>query len=296
MNAFSIRWSFVAAAVAALVTAGCDSPPPAVGALDVTPDRVELPYPGAAPVELSWRMDDDLGAVEGDLRVYVHLLDDRGGLARTFDHPFPGEWTPGGSATYALELYQSALAPPLTEGDYELSIGLYDAGDGRWRVSTGAEEEPPVAAATVVATGAPADFPMFYFSPDWFASEGGTDRQVLARRWLGESGTLKVSGIRRPGTLSMMLGLPTDEAEVDELVLDEGAADLAVTAVPTCGEPVTVTGAGSNPVEIPIAAGPDGTVPEECEIGFEANFYLISLETLARRTLALEMLAWSYDD
>ena len=77
-------------------------------------------------------MRTDLGADVTDPKVFVHLLDSGGSIARTFDHPLPGEWISGREEEYSIALYQSALAPPLNDGTYRLTVGLYDDSGMRW--------------------------------------------------------------------------------------------------------------------------------------------------------------------
>ena len=95
---------------------------------------VVLPHSAWERVRLNWRMDAPLAGLEGELRVMVHLLDEAGTVVRTFDHPFPGDWSVGDVRSYQIEIFQSALAPPLAKGEYRLMVGLY-AADRRWPVT-----------------------------------------------------------------------------------------------------------------------------------------------------------------
>lgn len=273
-------------------TACGDSRPP-VAELSVQPAEIDLTYPGFTPVTFEWK---PLRELEGEPRVFVHLLDELGGLTRTFDHPAPAEWSVGGTTSYEIEIYQSALAPPLAGGTYDLVVGLYDRAGNRWPLAGGEDPGDDLAyrVARVRVSEAGEGMPMFFFTSGWQPVEGGTDRQVLGRRWLGETGSLKVAEVRRPGEVLLLVGVPTGESKVEDLVLEEGASEQSVRIVSSCGDfEATIAGPGSHRVVVPIGEGEDGTVPEECEISFESNFYVISLETLERRTIALENLAWN---
>ncbi len=290
---------YAAPAVLALSLAACRAPGPPVARLSVGPEVLEVTYPGYTELSLSWDHEsrERLEGLVGEPRVFVHLLDEGGGVTRTFDHPIPFEWSDAGSAEYEIKLYQSALAPPLAAGSYPLSIGLYDRDGNRWPLEVEGEEidDAEYLVATVEVLEPASGFPMFYFSPEWKAIETGNDRQVLGRRWLGESGSLRVTRIDRPGTLWLQVGVPAEAAEGKVLVLAEGAAEPAVRIRSDCGAfEATASGAGSHEVEIPIEAGvaaSEGEEPE-CAIVFEPNFYLESKGTLDRDSVALENLAW----
>jgi hypothetical protein len=226
--------------------------------------------------------------------VFVHLLDETGGIVRTFDHDLPVPWRPGSSHEYGVQLYQSILAPPLAPGDYELTVGLHDGAGNRWALDTDGKERASgeYVVASISAVETVKDAPMFLFPDVWRPSEGGTDRQVLARRWLGGTGSLRVAGIEGEGTVWMAVGIPIADERTEELILDEGADTPTVDVTTTCsGFTAQIAGRGSHPIEVPVEAGDEG-LPAECEISFDANFYLVSLDTLSRRTVALENLSW----
>ncbi len=284
------RWIVPATTAAlALSLAACEAPGPPVARLAVGPEVLEVTYPGYTQMTLTWEHEarEALEDLAGEPRVFVHLLDEGGAVTRTFDHSLPFEWQEAGSAEYQIKLYQSALAPPLAAGSYPLSIGLYDREGNRWPLEVAGEEidDGEYLVATVEVLEPASGFPMFYFSPEWKAIETGNDRQVLGRRWLGESGSLRVTRVGRPGTLWLQIGIPGEAAEGKVFVLSEGAAEPTVSVRGDCGAfEATASGAGSHEVEIPIDA--------ECEITFEPNFYLESKGTLDRDSIALENLAW----
>ena len=44
---------------------------------------------------------------------------------------------------------------------------------------------------------------------------------------------------------------------------------------------------------MPIGVEEDGEPPAVCTVRFRPNFYLVSMETLERRAIALEGLSWA---
>jgi hypothetical protein len=292
----ALRVSSILPLIVLFLVAGCERSAPPVAEVSVQPTEVQLGFPGTAPLEFEWRVGETLEGLQGKPRVFVHLLEEDGEVVRTFDHPLPFEWRPGATETYVWNIEQSALVPALEEGSYRLTIGLYDMAGNRWPLDVDGEEVADVEyhAATLNATQDEAGFPRFYFSASWLPVEGGTDRQVLGRRWLAEDGVLRIGEITAPGTVRLLVGIPSDEAIAQELVMEGEASEPAVTIGSSCGDAqVTVTGNGSHWVEIPIEAGEDGAVPPECELSIDANYYLLSLESLERRTAALESVSWS---
>ncbi|HEX6200848.1 MAG TPA: hypothetical protein VF150_11320, partial [Thermoanaerobaculia bacterium] len=107
-----------------------------VARLTVAPAEVELRYPESAALSAAWEMtapleDGGAGAAAERPWVFAHLLDDAGAVVRTFDHELPVPWRPGETRSAPIELWQSALAPPLPAGSYRLTLGLYSPEDGR---------------------------------------------------------------------------------------------------------------------------------------------------------------------
>lgn len=277
----------VLSSLALVLVAGCGSPEPPVGAVEVTPSRIELPHSGFERVRLDWAAESPLAGLVGELRVMAHLYDSAGELTRTFDHPFPGPWRPGSELGYSLEIFQSALSPPLALGDHTLMIGLYDEGGNRWSVRAGGDNG---AAAIVTIAEQGAGFPEFYFSSDWLPIEPGTDQQILARRWLAGDGALRVGQIGQSGSVWMRLGIPSGSNR-QEMMLDEGAVEPTASVAACSGFEAQLAGTGSHTLEIPLPLTDEG--PGECEITVSANFVLISKENAEKRTVALENLAWT---
>ncbi len=120
------------------------------------------------------------------------------------------------------------------------------------------------------------------------------DRQVLARRWLVGEGSIRVSQIPEAGKVWMMINLPNRQEGSEELILENGAKEPMVQVGNSCGESeVTLAGLGLHEIELAMAPGPEGQAPEECEITFRPNFQVLALDTMARRSISLEVLAWS---
>lgn len=105
------------------------------------PERtVSVPHGFCSTLTFDWQM---LAPLENRGRpvVFVHLLDRPAHVVRTFDHVFSGQWTPGGRHQQKVDICQPVLAPPLVEGSYLLSVGMYDSKtEKRWPLITGGEE------------------------------------------------------------------------------------------------------------------------------------------------------------
>lgn len=270
-----------------------------VGRLTAGTGQLELGYPHGADIELTWEMSQALEGLAGEPRVFLHLIDGQDNVVRTFDHPLPGAWKIGGSHSYQTPLAQSALAPPLEAGTYRLTAGLYDLEGNRWALETGG---PDIAAleyeiAIVIVPAGKTTAPQFFFSSSWLDVEGGTDLQILARRWLSEDGVIRLGGVEESGRLRMLVGIPEGGGQLQAPVLEDGAEEQVLSISTTCGEASTsLSGVGTHAVELPIAvpaASADGT--RGCEVLFSANYYLRSQDGDETRTMALEGLSWAPD-
>lgn len=284
-------WMGVAAIGLALSACGPTEAP--VASLTVEPTTLTLPYPGYAELGLDLVMREPL---DGEARplVFVHLLDDSGDVVRTFDHELPEPWRPGSTVSDTVVIHQSALAPPLPAGTYDLTVGIY-RGERRWALETDAptvdRAEYAVAEVTVPQNGSRA--PMLHFSPSWMATEAGSDAQVLARRWLGQDGTLRLADITAAGTLRLALNLP-EPGNQEDLVLEEGHQEPSVSIESDCGGGFSTTLAGIGPhlVEVPVQASEDGALPELCELSFDVHSHLLERRTLQTRAVLLEGISW----
>jgi hypothetical protein len=274
---------------------GCSPAEIPVGEVRVDPELIDLSYPGYVPIQIHWNMLSDLGPDVTDPLVFVHLLDSGGGIARTFDHPLSGEWQAGREEQYSMALYQSALAPPLSDGTYRLTVGVYDNTGMRWPLKSagGAVAGTEYQVGEVVVDSKESDVPMFFFSPSWLTLEAGTDAQVLGRRWLSGEGTIRIAKLSSAGTLWLRIRIPKVEGTGAEIVLNEGETEALVAVSSSCGAVGTVV-AGVGAHEIHVELGPDesGAMPEECELVLSPNYRVVDDESLAQRSAALELLTW----
>jgi hypothetical protein len=285
-----------AAAVACtlVLLAGCRSEEPPAGELTVAPESLVLPYPGFADLQLSFRLPGLKAGADHPV-VFVHLVGEPGEVYRTFDHPLPPGWEGEQELTYPLRLYQSALGPSLPPGRYSLTVGLYEPDGVRWALATAGADvgRYEYTVATVEVPAAPAEAPELEFSPSWLPLESGTDRQVLARRWLAGEGTIRLAGTAGPGVVWLSVAIPPADAPGSRVVWDPPGENGSLTVVVTtsCGATeITLSGAGTQQFEVPVDASGQGG---SCEIRFRPNFFLLLEGSFERRSLALEALSWS---
>ncbi len=283
-----------------LSAAGCGGAETPVARLDLepgparasAPGELALGHPEVRRATLVWQplaaLPDD-GA--GPPQVFVHLLDDAGAVVRTFDHPYPAPWRAGTPVEDPIELHQSALAPPLPAGRYRLTVGLYRRGGERYPLAAMGEEvgRREYALATLAAAEGGAGLPAVEAAGDWLPVEPGTDRQVLASRWLAGAGTLVVAGSAAPGALWLRFQVPVADAAT-RLELAAGASEQEVRVTTPCGGAmVLVTGPGDHELELPVepaaAAG-------ACPVELSANYHLVGPDGAERRVVRLDAVAW----
>lgn len=281
----AIAWMLAVTALGA-----CAKEPAPVAALRIEPAAIELVYPAFVELELSWEIRQPLAGLEGVPRVSLHLRDAGGTLVRTFDQAIPFEWLSGRTETHGARVFQSALSRPLAPGDYILTAGLYDGAGHRWPIETAGPARVSVRSDSAAEPGE--GYPRLLFSEGWLAVEPGKDLQVLGRRWLQESGVLRLGEVTGPGVLWLSVGIPGALLETQEMVVESGGDQPAVDIVSGCGgTEVTISGRGVHEVEIPIPAPDPG--PQDCEISFTPNYRVRSIDTPELRSLALEVVAWS---
>lgn len=277
------------AVIAAVALAGCAKKTP-VGRVEIEPRLVTLPFSQVRTVRVTWTPS----AALGDERptVFVHLLDGKRKVLRTFDHPFPGRWREGEPVANDLRLYQSALAEPLPPGKYQVTLGLYGKDGKRWPLDgLGEPQGRDEYDAFQVEVPNQNPSPRFAFAPTWMDVEAGGDRQVLARRWLLNRAAFRLVDQREPGTVWMVLQIPPNTLSDYKMVLDEGASTPSVLIRGNCGGTETsVTGPGLHEVEINVDAPPAG---DFCHFVLSANFSLQPLiPTVKARSVSLENVAW----
>lgn len=277
---------------------GCGKPAEPVAEVSVETARLTLGYPELVSFSVTWRPERRLeaaNAADAAPWIFVHLLTQEGQVLRTFDRPYPGEWLRGESQTFDLELYQSALGPPLPEGVYRLTLGLYQPRGGRWPLRVAAPEvgAQEYEVATVVVPAPQGDEPRFRLPEPWSPPIPGGDRQILGRRWLTGQGEILIDGLGSPGVVRLLLLVPSEEETGGHLVVSEDADLPAVRVVATCsGSESLVTGIGTHAVDVPVEPLPDGS---PCALSIQPNFDLVLPETLERRSARLELLAWRRD-
>lgn len=286
------RRSFATAgALAAVLLAGCERTPDRPAArLAATPVEVVLGHPGSAPLDLAWQPLAPLGEVDGELRVFVHLIDGDGEIARTFDHRYPFPWEVGRPQRHRLEIYQSALGPSLPTGDYTLVAGLYDGAGRRWALETTREEvrrrEYPLATVRVEGGAAGAGVaPNLGFAAGWLPLEPGGDRQILGRRWTTGDAVLDIRGAAAAGELVLSLAVPAAPEGIEQR-LDPGAGQPAVRVTSDCdGSSHHLAGVGSHQIAVAVPAG------AACRVTLEPSFELVWPEG-PPRAATLENLYW----
>jgi hypothetical protein len=290
-------WGATLPAVLALsaALAACDTAPPEpVASLTASPAEVELAYPRSAAVTAEWRMTAPLvrGAAEpqSEAWVFVHLLDASGAVVRTYDHPLPFSWSPGETRRSAIEVWQSALGPPLPPGDYELTVGLYQVGTGRrWPLAAEGPEvdegEYRVARVRVPPASSGPEVVIEFRGP-WQVHEGG-DRQVLARRTLRNDGAIDISGLQGPVELQLGVFMP-EPTGAERTVLLEGAerAELRVSS-PCADEEEVLETPGYHRVALTLRAPAD----RRCTVLLEPSFVFVTLDSLDQRSTSLERLS-----
>ena len=277
------------AALALACLAGCAKKTP-VGKVEIEPRLVTLPFSQVRTVHVTWTPSAPLG--DEQPTVFVHLLDGKRKVLRTFDHPFPGRWREGEPVANDLRLYQSALAEPLPPGKYRVTLGLYGKDGRRWPLDglgepVGRDEYD--AFQVEVPNQNPS--PRFAFAPTWMDLEAGGDRQVLARRWLLNRAAFRLVDQREAGAVWMVLQIPPNTLSDYKMVLDEGATTPTVLIRGNCGGTETsVTGPGLHEVEVNVDAPPPN---DFCHFILSANYALQPLlPTLKARSASLENVAW----
>lgn len=275
-------------------TGGCgeDGGEP-VASLTAGPDRLSLPYGGYADLELGWRAAAELEGASEPLRVFLHLLDAEGDLARTFDHDLPGPWRVGREWRYEPRIYQSLLTPPLPPGEYSLTGGLYDAEGRRWPLETAGERvgRDEYRLATVEVPSRGIELPSIEFSESWSPTLAGADRQVVAFRWLSGDGTIRFRNLPSAGTLWLGFRVPPEEGSLRRRIVDGpaegGDGDPRVGIIASCGGfEAQVSGEGHHEVAVPLTPGEDA-----CELALDPN-YVLDAPSEPGRSLLLEILAW----
>lgn len=309
MKKILLPLALVAVSLAAAVLAGCGGQQTPVAQVTVEPRQVSLPFGQMLPLHLTWTPSAALESGEAPT-VFVHLLDGDRKVVRTFDHPFPQRWREGTPVSYEVDLYQSAMAPPLPVGKYQLTLGLYDKEGKRWALDglgepTAGRNEYDAATVEVPPGNAK---PRFNFSASWLPVEPGGDRQVLARRSMASRAAIRVLDQPGPGTVWMMIRIPPTDLPEAKLVLDPGAKAPSVRVLANCGggggdkddddggsggddgTETSLTGPGTHKVELAMDAPPANGF---CRVLLSSNFLLEPTTAVGRKSsVSLENIAW----
>jgi hypothetical protein len=260
----------------ALVLAACGkTPSQPVAAVTLEPSSLTLPHGGVAQGELRWQLLDGFPDEADDLLVFVHLVNDRGDVVLTADHPLPA--SSDRQVVDPLTLFHSALAIPLPSGSYRLVVGLYrPRGErlalrgeavGRMEYAVGSVNIPPGDATS-----------SYQFSDTWTPPTPGGDRQVRALRWLMDPGSITVQGA---GYILLEVRLP-EHTEGKQLLLDEGIDEPLVEVTACDGFEQTLRGLGRHRLTIPSQGS--------CDIQLTPSFSWVDLQTFAKSSLVIEQL------
>jgi hypothetical protein len=278
----SRRTASIAVLAAVLVSApACREKAEPVASLSVEPKDVRLPAGRATGWKLTWSPKAPLDDVEGKPRVFVHVLASDRNLLRTFDHPLAEEWAPWKAQSYEVDLYQSALAEPLSAGAYEVTAGLYDDASGkRWPLEVAGDEvgKREYRVGTLVVPADETGTPAYAFSGGWLDAEPGGSKQVLARRCARGEATIGVRGVASPGALVVGASVPK---------LASGAWGGAVAVTSSCSaDRADVKGPELQWMHIPVA-------PSAAEPACEVRFTPIPPASGGNeRSICVEVLAW----
>ena len=291
----STRWCrAIAGALLLLAAPACRGRLEPVARVSVAATSLSLPYPGRARLETTWEAKVPLERLGSPPVVFVHLLDAGGKVVRTFDHLFPGTWSEGPPLSDSIALWQSALAPALPPGSYQLSFGLYDVhNQRRWPLTVDGVEvdDDEYIVATVEVPPVRTSAPAVSYSGSWGPPEPIGDRQLVAHRWLSGSGRLEVSGLAGPIVLGLRLAVPAADAEGTRLVVDEPGAAATLTVRSDCA-PDTWTVAPGQQRDLELTLRPPAGA-SGCAVDLTPNFAFVDLKSLARRAASLDLLTWN---
>ncbi len=303
----------VLVAVAMPAIACAPRPEPPVAELRARGAEGPLVFASSTRVPVEWNLLRQVP--DASPMLFVHLHDSGREPLQTFDRVMPGD----SAEIDSLEIWQSALATPLPAGSYRLTSGLYDLATGqRWSLDTGGNEirDGEYEIAVIEVESPERKTPALVFEGDWHAPEEAQLHNP-GRRWLGEAGSIRLSG--NTGWSEMVLSLSmtalpadqhrpvfNDDTGAPELVIrngcdgaeDSGSADGRSTRDGSAGDgseddgseddgfadagsEIRIDGYGVHSVTLRLAAG-------DCAISFEPNFFMLGLEDFVRRSVGLE--------
>ncbi|HEY7369186.1 MAG TPA: hypothetical protein VIA29_04810 [Thermoanaerobaculia bacterium] len=239
---------------AACLVAGClacgRSP---AASLEVEPRVVRLDPGRSVPLRVEFRPESAIDVPPERVYVFAHLLDERGAVVRTFDHPLPAGWKKGEILAYDLDLYESVQADPLAAGSYALTMGLYDIERGyRWplRVEGEKGKTREYRVATVEAAPPGADNPRFQFAGDWSPPEPYADKQTIVLRWMLGAAEIRVREIPSPGTVRLRLRVEGEPGVTLRSTCEPGS----VRPLPKGSHWISIEAAGDCEIQVDPAA------------------------------------------
>jgi len=274
--------------------AGCGTPrqPPIAELRSSTPPSLLLPWPTFEELELSIRPLRGLQSSSAVI-VFAHLIDGNGLIVRTFDHPVPAEWSVEAELRDRFPVFQSALAPPLPAGDYELVVGLYEVGGEKLPVKSALRSvrRNQYLLAQVSIPETVVDASLIAFEGAWSEPEQGRDRQLVAAidAIAGSDGRLHLSGDAAGKDLLLALALPgpTVPGSQVELLGEDNLPEVAIDRICT-GSRRLVSGPG---LHIEILPAPVAPGAFDCSIGFSSNFSVRPWNSTRARTFRLGAVA-----
>lgn len=276
----------VTALLAWATIAACGEPAP-VARLSTPPSPV-LGFPAWTNLSLTFEPLVAADALGPEPYVFVHLTDpETGEIVQTFDRRLDtGAWAPGQTSTQELQLFQSALAPPLDAGHYPLFVGLYDGGSSKFPLETSPEtvqDGPFRYLLTTLRVEPPGATPVAEWSTEWLPTRHTGDRQVNVVRLLDGTGRVRLRTVVPPVELLLELEIP--EAARDE------TDRPAVTIASSCAEqPASMEGIGVH--RLTIELGRTGSVTEGCALDFEPSYRPADAPQSEAKLPVLRILAW----
>ncbi|MFN7940079.1 MAG: hypothetical protein U0X73_00650 [Thermoanaerobaculia bacterium] len=269
-----IRWITLLSALLAAVLQGCREGDAADGAaiaeLSSSAQELDLSPSSFADLDLELKplrpLDENV-----EISLFIHLLDGKQRLVRTFDRQLDEGWPISGSIRISARLFLSALAEPPAAGEYSVTVGLFDPLIGRFAVETRnrrvGKQEYEVARVRIAE---PKPEPTrIDFLKGWAEEELTPDLEVLRDRPLlpGRRGSLRLEPIDRPAEVWFQVQLPAPGL-ADEVQIHDGDRHarlrISSSCAPTFAE---ATGPGTHALSLRLT--PVGT--RRCTILFEAN-------------------------
>ncbi len=189
--------------LAAFAAVGCgkkapDEPPVATASLTLNHDRVPI----GSPLTLTYRFEVAPNAtVDGDYRVFVHVLDPEGEQLWTDDHepPVPtSKWRPGQKVEYQRTVFVPSY-PYI--GEARIRLGLYSPGSGKRLVLSNKEisrREYEVATFQLLAQS---ENIFVIYKEGWHPAEVAADNPAVEWQWTKKSATLSFRNPKKDATL-----------------------------------------------------------------------------------------------